>query len=259
MGSVSPPSPCLTVRRWVPIPIYGVKQCKRFAVWETSTGLAQPKYRVVNWPSASSSRSFWVMHSRGEHIDFVMELYKSCLYRCAQVKWTGEVKGCMHDETLSRGRLLLFTTGYYLISSSTLARPIFLTLLFKRACNDYWFYCCLCLLYLVTHWPKIQTLFYQIRLPPEHREGVAESWETSGYKIFANTGEVVGFFKQTTWEVEILEGVGRANGHPCKSSGDVCLLCNSGSQSQPLLRLQLHRVVRCQLHQCHDSESKEVR
>ena len=40
--------------------------------------------------------------------------------------------------------------------------------------------------------------FYQIRLPPEHREGVPESWETSGYKIFANTGEVVGFFKQTT-------------------------------------------------------------
>ena len=40
--------------------------------------------------------------------------------------------------------------------------------------------------------------FYQIRLPPEHREGVAESWETSGYKIFANTGEVVGVLKQTT-------------------------------------------------------------
>ena len=31
----------------------------------------------------------------------------------------------------------------------------------------------------------------QIRLPPEHREGTPESWETSGYKIFANTGEVV--------------------------------------------------------------------
>ena len=30
----------------------------------------------------------------------------------------------------------------------------------------------------------------QIRLPPEHREGTPESWETSGYKIFANTGEV---------------------------------------------------------------------
>ena len=151
----------------------------------------------------------------------------------------------MHDGTLSRGRLSLFTTGYYLISWSTLASRLCFSNALAMITN---FIVVFVFSLLVTPWPKIQTLLYQIRLPPEHREGVPESWETSGYKIFANTGEVVGFFKQTTWEVEILEGVGRANGHPCKSSGDVCLLCNSGPQSQPLLRLQLHRVVRYQLH-----------
>jgi len=39
---------------------------------------------------------------------------------------------------------------------------------------------------------EIVAFYNGIRLPPEHREGTPESWETSGYKIFANTGEVWG-------------------------------------------------------------------
>ena len=144
MGSVSPPSPCLTVRRWVPIPIYGVKQCKRFAVWETSTGLAQPKYWVFNWPIASSSRSLWVLHSRGERIDSVMELYKSCtcthsaekknLYtqvRSSQVDGGGE--GLYARRNLVKGEIVAFYNG---VLFAFMVNHGITTLLFKGACND---------------------------------------------------------------------------------------------------------------------------
>merc|ERR1711874_626854 len=38
---------------------------------------------------------------------------------------------------------------------------------------------------------EIVAFYNGIRLPPEHRDGTPESWETSGYKIFATKSTTV--------------------------------------------------------------------